>query len=228
VAYAKKAGSGEKAVVSVVEGTAEKSAKKTGPWTGLKQGSELAADDYLKTGEDSRVELNFSDGTKLRVDQNSLVKMKSLMVGGGGKKQFDMHLQTGKVWAKVKKAVGGEETFKVTTENAVAGVRGTIFRVDYRSDKATVVRVYSGSVAVRNMPVYAKPEAVKDPSKRVQVQGPQQITKQQWEELIAKEMQQISVGADGAMSAAEEFTNDSESGDKWVQWNKKLDEAAKE
>ena len=43
---------------------------------------------------------------------------------------------------------GGEARFEVKTENAVAGVRGTTFRVDAASDKLVVVRVYSGTVAV--------------------------------------------------------------------------------
>ena len=211
-----------KATITMIEGKASKSVKKTGPWKAIKKGSTLSANDYLKTADDSRVEVTFPDQSKLRIDQNSLVKMKSLMAGAGGKRKFDVHLQSGKVWATVRKAVGGEEKFNVTTENAVAGVRGTIFRVDYQQEAATVVRVYSGAVAVRNMPVYAKPDDIKK-GKRVQVAGPQVITKKQWEELIAKEMQMVKVDADGRMSQAD-FSADGEAEDKWVQWNRKLDE----
>ena len=218
--FAKKADN--KAVITMIEGKASKAAKKKGPWKAVKKGSTLSASDYLKTADDSRVEVTFPDQSKLRIDQNSLVKMKSLMAGAGGKRKFDVHLQSGKVWATVRKAVGGEEKFNVTTENAVAGVRGTIFRVDYQQEAATVVRVYSGAVAVRNMPVYAKPDDIKK-GKRVQVAGPQVISKKQWEELIAKEMQMVRVDADGRMSEAD-FSATDEADDKWVQWNRKLDQ----
>ena len=54
----------------------------------------------------------------------------------------------GKLWAKVTSAIHGEQKFQVETENAVAGVRGTTFRVDANQDKSVRVRVYDGQVAV--------------------------------------------------------------------------------
>jgi len=218
------------ATVTVLDGKAVKATKKKGPWTEVKKLDQLSDQHYLKTGDNSRVELAFTDGSKLRVDQNSMVKMKSLMVGSGGNRQFNVHLQTGKVWATVKKALNGEEGFKVTTENAVAGVRGTIFRVDHNAEQPTVVRVYSGAVAVRNIPVYADPKEVGQPgasANRREVAGPKQITRKQWEELIAKDMQMIQVAADGAsLTPPEDFMAESEASDAWVAWNKKLDQAA--
>ena len=54
-----------------------------------------------------------------------------------------------KAWAKVSKMVGSEARFEVKTENAVAGVRGTVFRVNVEEDAATVVKVYEGAVVVQ-------------------------------------------------------------------------------
>ncbi len=216
------AGKGEKAIVSAIDGKVFKAAKKSGPWKELKQGSELSVDDYLKTEKDAKVELSLPDESKLRIAENSLVKMKSLMVGAG--KKLEVDLEGGKVWAKVKKAVGGEEKFEVKTENAVAGVRGTIFRVDYREDKATVVKVYSGAVAVNNKPSYAKVEDIKS-GKKTQVAGPKQISKKEWEEKIAKDLQAITVLADGSMEKPVEFAEADEKEDPWVKWNKELDSA---
>ncbi len=63
-------------------------------------------------------------------------------------RKVSARLLVGNVWANVARAVGGEARFEVKTENAVAGVRGTTFRVDAAHDKSVVVRVYSGTVAV--------------------------------------------------------------------------------
>ncbi len=211
-----------RAKITYLEGKAFKAKKKRGPWKPLRKGSKLSKKDYLKTDKDSRVEITLPDGSKLRVAENSLIKMKSLLSGAGSKKKINIELKSGKVWATVKKALGGEQKFEIKTENAVAGVRGTIFRVDYHKDAVTVVKVYAGAVAVRNIPVYAKPQDMKS-GKRVQVSGPKQISKQKWEELIAKEMQMIKVLADGSMSPPEDFDLTSEEEDKWAQWNREMD-----
>ena len=67
-------------------------------------------------------------------------------------------LVVGSVWAKVKKVLAGSDaTFEVSAARAVAGVRGTIFRVDATpliagtrppKIRETVVRVAEGKVGV--------------------------------------------------------------------------------
>ena len=56
-------------------------------------------------------------------------------------------LLLGNLWAKVHKLLAGE-TFAVETENGVAGVRGTEFRIEVARDQADLVRVYEGLVQV--------------------------------------------------------------------------------
>ena len=72
--------------------------------------------------------------------------------------RVSLKLLVGGIWAKVKKAIAGSDsTFEVSAARAVAGVRGTIFRVDATplivgtrppKIRETVVRVSEGRVAV--------------------------------------------------------------------------------
>jgi peptide/nickel transport system substrate-binding protein len=79
-----------------------------------------------------------------------------------------------------------EGRFEVATDNAVAGVRGTTFRVDAHADRSVLVRVYAGAVAV------ASPGQLGgkgSSSGRHEVPGPSQVTKQKYEKLLAAMMQ---------------------------------------
>ncbi len=192
-----------------------------GDWKPLKVGQNLDAKDIVKTGAKSKVEIKLSDGSVIRVAPNSQIRMKSL-IGGKSKRQMSFKLQAGKVWANVSKALGTDEKFEVETKNAVAGVRGTIFRVDSFDDESTLVRVYTGAVAVSNAPIYQKKGSQK--GERVQVAGPQPVSRKQWEEMIAKTMQQVRVAANGEMGSPETFAD--KANDDWVAWNTERDKTA--
>ena len=106
------------------------------------------------------------------------------------------------------------------TENAVAGVRGTTFRVDARTDKSVLVRVYAGAVAVaKNVPIYATGK--NEP--RREVPGPEEVSREQWEKLVGKQMQ-IVIAADGTPGEPEQFAEDADKNDAWAKWNQERDE----
>ena len=209
------------ASISFVSGDTQVKAGRGGEWKPLKQGQNLVAEDVVKTGAGAKVEIKLTDGSVIRVAPNSEIRMKSL-IGGKQKREMNFKLQAGKVWANVSKALGTDEKFEVETKNAVAGVRGTIFRVDSFDDESTLVRVYTGAVAVSNAPIYQKQGS--DKGERVQVQGPQPVSRKQWEEMIAKTMQQVRVAANGKMESPEAFADNAN--DEWVAWNTERDKAA--
>jgi hypothetical protein len=151
----------------------------------------------------------------------------------------------GNVWAKVAKTVGGDSRFEVKTENAVAGVRGTTFRVDAAVDRSVVVKVYSGTVAVAGgripRPEHgasdadAEPTRTEDPLKvaaaptgeppkkvRKQVAGPKQVTKEQWEKIVTS-MMVVRVSADGTATEPETFAMADKGQDDWEEWNRERD-----
>jgi hypothetical protein len=143
-------------------------------------------------------------------------------------------LTAGKMWASVTKAVGGESRFAVRTENAVAGVRGTTFRVNAEEDGSTLVKVYEGAVAVSNAPIMEKQKAGQkgpiDFEGRKQVAAPfQEVSLQEWEKIVGK-MFSLKVAVNGEQAEPVSFTaaNDSASPEDadWVAWNREMDTAA--
>ncbi len=217
------AGAAPTATASFMQGTVEAQAAGKTDWKPIAKGDKLGADYCVRTGKDSKLELTLPDGSLLRVAASSQVRLKSLIKGEGKtKRNMNFKVTTGKIWANVNKLVGQDDSFQVNTENAVAGVRGTVFRVDLMEDQATVIKVYSGAVAVSNAPIYQRKADAK--GDRVQVPGPQQVTKKKWEELVAKAMKEVRVAADGAMSM-NDFTLASDQDD-WVKWNQDRDKLA--
>jgi len=206
--------------VSFLSGKAFWGKSKKGPWKSLKKGSGLYQNWWIKTAQDTRMEVMLEDKSILRMSADSLVKLQNLLYNKkGNKKVYKAKIAAGKAWAKVTSLFGEESAFEVSTENAVAGVRGTVFRVNVEEDKSTMVRVYSGVVAVSNAPVYAKKTKG---GKRVEVAGPQEVSKKQWEEYVAKAMQEVRVSAAGDISKPSGFNADADK-DKWVLWNQERD-----
>ena len=125
----------------------------------------------------------------------------------------------GNLWAKVTSVIQGEQKFQVETENAVAGVRGTTFRVDARTDKSVLVRVFAGSVAVaKNVPIYA---TGKPGEQRREVQGPEEVSREKWEKVVTRQMQ-ILIAADGTPGDPEPITGED---DAFAKWNQQRDAA---
>ena len=212
------------AEVTLLEGEAAAEAE-GGEKIELKRGSGVAQGHTVTTAEGARLELQFADKSVLRLGPSAKLTLTALHFGGPAKRKMTAKLWFGSIWAKVTRAVQGEQKFQIETENAVAGVRGTTFRVDARADKSVLVRVYAGAVAVaKNTPVYADPDA--KPGERREVQGPDEVSREQWEHVVGKQME-IVIAADGTPGAPTAFSPASEKDDAWVKWNEKRDSRRK-
>jgi hypothetical protein len=204
------------ATVSLLEGTAKNSTGGNAEPAPVSVGSVVYEKDVIYTSDASRLELKMKDGSVLRVGPSSKLELKSAYFADGEKK-FSAKLFFGKVWSKVSGLVG-TSTFEVETDNAVAGVRGTTFRVDASSDKSVLVRVYAGTVAMN------APGAVSRDHKtgRHQVPGPSVVSRGDWEKIVTKQME-MRVAADGTPSDPVAFTPADDKGDEWAAWNAVLD-----
>jgi hypothetical protein len=199
----------------------------------VRRGQVIAAGANVKTGEGARAELTFPDGSVVRLGPGSVLKLEGVAFNGKSKEvKVQAELVGGQAWAKVANLVGKDAQFQVKTQNAVAGVRGTVFRVNVDEDEATVVKVYNGSVAVGGGAPFlssSEDDGCKDnPIKcnRKEIAAPfQQVTKEQFEHLLGK-MMQITVTKDGVKAATPTaFTaeEDAAGEPEWVRWNNARD-----
>ena len=108
----------------------------------VQAGAVLHEGDTVQTGPGGRVELTLPQGTVMRLGESSRMTLRSAQPG----RAFSAKLWLGDVWARVHKLLVAE-TFEVETENAVAGVRGTEFRV--QAGQEDLLRVYEGAVEVK-------------------------------------------------------------------------------
>ncbi|MBM2838039.1 MAG: putative periplasmic protein [Deltaproteobacteria bacterium] len=209
--------------VSYLEGPAFKS-KDGKDWKPLLRGDYLGANESVKTGLRTRLELTLPDGSKVRFSENTLFKVESLLVTEE-ERRFEMKAIFGKVWFKVKKykKLKKISVYEVKTATAVAGVRGTTFRIDANEDLSSLVKVYEGEVSVNSLPTESedkgtKPKYISGPK---EVKGPHEVSREEWS-YIVKSWQQIAVSPEGAASKPVSFSPEEDKSD-WVLWNQEMD-----
>jgi hypothetical protein len=215
--------------VAALEGEATRTPK-GGAAEALKAGSAIELGDTInvKTGN---LKFELTDGSVIMLAPASALEITEAEFEGQERKGFSGLLKAGSLWTKVKKALGGGK-FEVSTERAVAGVRGTIFRIDAealikgakgKGRKASIVRVVEGSVGVKPQPAIAKTMKAALPKKgpRVEVPGPKEVTVDEWEKIFVtlSANQQIAVGVDLFEQAEVEAASKNDAFSKYVEKN---------
>lgn len=217
---------GGNAKVTVVEGSA------TVLCPGQKDVKRIKINDLLKpgceisTGDRSRMEITLPDKSIVRFADNTRFSIIQAQATEAGKRDVKIFMKVGKIWSNVRKALGGKGGFEVSCENAVAGVRGTIYRMDVENDKSALVKVYDGEVAVaaaaaakeQKSSVAGPPKPVSGPTT---VAGPRPVSMEEWV-YIVKSMQQIRIRSNGTAEEPKDFKEE-EDRDAWVDWNKARD-----
>lgn len=223
--------------VSSVEGSATRS-----PCTDA-NGEQCPAGVALKVGDPvnvkDRIDVTAGSAVRVQMVDESIIKI----AGKDGarfyfreaayapqtneRQGFFGSLSFGSVWANVKKAVAGsDQKFKVSAGSAVAGVRGTIFRID-----ASIIPQASGKgPKVKSVKLDAKPKTVTrvvvmvqhgvvgvdaqfkkvaaaqttKKGERQQIAGPTEVSKEQWEKKFQElpKGMSVSVGDDGDFTSS--------------------------
>lgn len=218
----------EAAVVTALEGTAQVITKTGAAGRNVKKGDTIGKDNEVRVGERSRIELRFPDGTLMRLSERSRLSMNEVLFSSKTeRKNVKVGLAAGKLWANVKKLMTADSSVEVKTTNAVAGVRGTVYRVNVDEDKTSMVKVYDGSVYVANPPRDA-PKSVDKSLAPQEVSGPREVpppyhevSMEEWTAIV-KAMQQITISPQGVPSKPESFDPKSDA-DEWVKWNQERD-----
>lgn len=220
-----KIGRGE-ARVTALEGTAQM-ASEGGRWRPLKTGNILKGGDQVKTGSKSRLEITLPDRSFFRFADHTNFKIIQIDVSErASTRNARVNVALGKTWANVSKSFGVKPNIEVACENAVTGVRGTIYRMNVNDDKSALVRVYDGEVRVwgggkpmEQSAASGPPTSVSGP---VSISGPRSVSMEEWVEIV-RTMQQISISAVGVPGKPKAFT-EAEDRDDWVDWNRARDE----
>ncbi len=195
--------------VALMEGAATRTPK-GGQAVALEKDAAIELGDTIEV-KSGNLKLVLTDESIIMLAPASKLEITEAEFEGQERKGFKALLQTGSLWTKVKKALGGGG-YEVSTERAVAGVRGTIFRIDAdkmvtaakppKARKASIVRIVEGTVNIRPSAMVAKTStaAAPPPKKgpRVQVAGPTEVTADEWEKKFVdlQQNQQIAVGVD--------------------------------
>jgi hypothetical protein len=171
-------------------------------------GSSLELEDTMRTAASSSVKRLLTGGTALALGADSELVLEVAEFAGQEWGAFSARLVLGNFWAKVKKlAAGSPARFEVKAGRAVAGVRGTMFRMDATplvvgslppKIRETLVRVLEGRVGVnaevrkaKDHPVPGAPTGT-----RHEVAGPEEVSAEEWEKRFVEPQakQQASIG----------------------------------
>jgi hypothetical protein len=216
--------------IAVLDGAGTRTPK-GGAAASLAVGTDIELGDTVDVTK-GNLKLELTDGSVIALAEKSKLEITEAEFEGQERKGFSAFLKAGSLWTKVKKALGGGK-FEVTTERAVAGVRGTIFRVDAdtlvkaakgQGRKASIVRVVEGVVAVRPTKEIAKTIKAATPAAkgaRVEVPGPKEITADEWEARFVElqKNQQITVGVDLWEQAEINAAAKADAFSKWLEKN---------
>ncbi|MGV3620908.1 MAG: FecR family protein [Archangium sp.] len=217
--------------IAALEGEATRTPK-SGAAEALKVGSSVELGDTL-TVKSGNLKFELTDGSIIMLAPASVLEITQAEFEGQERKGFSGFLKGGSLWTKVKKAIGGGK-FEVSTERAVAGVRGTIFRIDAdalvkaakgknQGRKASIVRVVEGAVAVKPTEAIAKSIKAAAPKKgpRVEVAGPREVSADEWEKIFVTlaANQQIVVGVDLWEQAEFDAAAKADAFSKWIEKN---------
>ena len=221
---------GDSALVTRLDGTAMVMAKGTSNKIALGAGATLRPGDTVTTGTDSRIELKLPDSSYIRFDEETTFILTSLTVDEKAQKRdVNIDVVIGKTWANVSKYMGDRGGFTISTKTAVAGVRGTIYRVNANQDASSTIKVYWGEVIVQNRiltPVYdasgrlSQPVPVSGPHP---IPGPHPVGMEEWT-FIVRTMNVIQVDKDGKAQPPSPFSAEDDR-DAWVVWNQERDKS---
>ena len=217
----------DEAKVTLLEGTASVTSDGESQRHPLQVGDVMKDGDRVSTGPKSRLEIVLMNKTVLRFADSTRFKISQIGCNEKSKTEYvRVRLLLGRTWANVNKTVGAKTDFALSCENAVAGVRGTVYRMNVNDDKSVLVRVYGGMVHVTGGGAIIEPPKEIEAPHRIAgprvVPGPEKVTLEEWTYLL-KSMQQVSIKGDGTAEKPRDFTLE-EDKNEWVDWNKSRDD----
>lgn len=115
----------------------------------LGPGDDVLQGDQIRTEAGRRVRILLTDKSVLDIGPETTFMIRQAE-GTSSRRLIDLRVIVGRLWARVSRAFGAGSRFRVESENAVAGVRGTSFVFVTDDEGRTTVSVLTGQVSVRD------------------------------------------------------------------------------
>lgn len=194
----------------------------------------LVPGDQVYTEKNSRIEIRLPDSSYLRFGELTRLELEAAALDQiNRKRDIGVKVLFGNVWANVSRLFSAKGRFDISTRTAVAGVRGTVYRMNVHKDNSAEVKVYTGEVLVSSLSESRKkaeaiqkldgPKAVSGPKP---IPGPRAVTRQEWTHIV-RSMQQIIIRPDGSATKPFRFSVLADENE-WVKWNRERDKKIKD
>ncbi len=136
---------GSAAQIVSLQGSGEQHAQDSTLWLAAKPSQLLPGGAFVRTLPASKMALLFADDTQIRLNQNSVLQVKSLATAA---QPTTLLLSLGRAWAQTKRNDGSR--LNLETPAATAGIRGTDWELDVDATGKTLLTVLSGQVEFSN------------------------------------------------------------------------------
>ncbi|MFP4163932.1 MAG: FecR domain-containing protein [Chitinispirillaceae bacterium] len=132
--------------VKTMVGTVKIQRARSTRWRNARLEMPLGEKDAVRTLLESKAELETSEGTTIRIGENTTMELETLQ-NRGKVQNTKLKVLNGSVTANVKKLINTKSDFTFETPTATAAIRGTVLDLNVTSSR-TVVRVLEGKVWV--------------------------------------------------------------------------------
>lgn len=112
----------------------------------LSEGARVHLNEALKTGADSRAELQLDDDTKLALGPNGRLILDDYVVGEKSTKRISLNVLKGAF--RFVTGDNDKRAYRIDTPSASIGVRGTVFDLYVHNDRETLILLLEGTIGV--------------------------------------------------------------------------------
>ncbi len=117
-------------------------------WQPAELHSSISQGQQIRTLAESSVEISYPDEVVFFLQENSLVRVVKTRQKSQLNRVYDFFLDIGRSTSKIRKATGKTNRYQISTPTAVAGARGTKYRVNVDAKDNTRLEVLEGNVKV--------------------------------------------------------------------------------
>ena len=138
-------------IASFVKGNVQHQPRGSDTWIPLRLNDRVNEGSKIKTGDESGVEIVFSDGNSILQRSNTMLGISSARKHPNNQTSYSLIQETGRTITKIKRKTGSESRFRIDTPSAICAARGTAFRTSIDAMDSTRTEVVEGDVDVEAM-----------------------------------------------------------------------------